>query len=199
MNWYYAKNGHQNGPLPTEDMIDRIAMGEIAPTDLAWCEGMGDWLPVAQIPQLKVEVPPTQAPGPIVPPAAGSASSPVASPYQAPMAPAAAPSYQAMPGQPISSYLWQSIVVTLLCCLPAGIVAIVYAAKVDGLKNQGDLQAAKAASDKAKKWCIISLVGAIVVAILYGGFMAFVATRPEFQEQFRQEQQRQREAIERSR
>ena len=57
MNWYYAKNGHQNGPLPTEDMIDRIAMGEIAQSDLAWCEGMGDWLPVAEIPQLKVEAP----------------------------------------------------------------------------------------------------------------------------------------------
>ena len=93
MNWYYAKNGHQNGPLPTEDMIDRIAMGEIAQSDLAWCEGMGDWLPVAEIPQLKVEAPvkaesQTQA-SPV------SAASP--SPYQAPSAAPAPVSHQMMP------------------------------------------------------------------------------------------------------
>ena len=59
----------------------------------------------------------------------------------------------------IPNYLWQSIVVTILCCWPCGIPAIVYAAKVDGLKLQGNINGAMEASANAKKWCIISLVG----------------------------------------
>lgn len=55
MNWYYAKNGSQQGPVPTEDMKDRISMGEIAPTDLAWCEGMADWMPVSEIAELEIQ------------------------------------------------------------------------------------------------------------------------------------------------
>lgn len=132
MNWYYAKNGHQNGPLPTEDLVDRIAMGEISPTDLAWCEGMADWLPVSEIPQLKV-LPPVQEE-----PAAASNVDPSAqaSPYQAPAAaaPSASPSY-ATPGQPPSQGLAiASLVCGILgligCCmwfisLPAALAAIV--------------------------------------------------------------------------
>lgn len=132
MNWYYAKNGHQNGPVPTEDMIDRVAMGEISPTDLAWCEGMADWLPVSEIPQLKV-LPPVQEE-----PAAASNIGPSAqaSPYQAPAAaaPSASPSY-ATPGQPPSQGLAiASLICGILgligCCmwflsLPAALAAIV--------------------------------------------------------------------------
>jgi len=129
MNWYYAKNGHQNGPLPTEDMIDRIAMGEIAQTDLAWCEGMGDWLPVAQIPQLKVEAPVRAE----APPAPVSAAAP--SPYQAPAAAPAPVSHSMVPGQPVSQGMAVgSLVCGILsligCCFwplagPLAIVAIV--------------------------------------------------------------------------
>jgi hypothetical protein len=57
----------------------------------------------------------------------------------------------------IQTYLWQSIVVTVLCCLPFGIPAIVYAAKVDGLRARGDIAGAMAASKSAKMWCSISL------------------------------------------
>ncbi len=131
MNWYYAKNGHQNGPLPTEDMIDRIAMGEISATDLAWCEGMADWLPVSEIPQLKV-LPPVREEVPAAPPVGASQPSP----YQAPAsaAPAATPSYAA-PGQvPSQGLAIASLVCGILgligCCmwfisLPAALAAIV--------------------------------------------------------------------------
>ena len=131
MNWYYAKNGHQNGPLPTEDMIDRIAMGEISATDLAWCEGMADWLPVSEIPQLKV-LPPVKEEVPAAP-TAGPAQS---APYQptVPAAPAATPSYAA-PGQvPSQGLAIASLVCGILgligCCmwfisLPSALAAIV--------------------------------------------------------------------------
>lgn len=65
----------------------------------------------------------------------------------------------------ITNYLWQSIAVTVLCCIPFGIPAIVFAAKVNGLVAEGRLEEAKAAADKAKMWCWISF-GLGIVAII---------------------------------
>ena len=79
MNWHYATNGIQKGPIPTEDMKSRIAMGEIAPTDLAWREGMADWMPVASIAELKVDEPPARVETP-----ASEAPVPSPEPYRAP-------------------------------------------------------------------------------------------------------------------
>ena len=42
----------------------------------------------------------------------------------------------------IPNYLWQSIIVTLLCCLPLGIPAIIYATKVHTKLLQGDVAGA---------------------------------------------------------
>jgi hypothetical protein len=77
-------------------------------------------------------------------------------------------------GQPISNYLWQSIVVTILCCLPFGIVAIVYASGVDGKAAMGDFNGAKRASNAAKNWCIAAVVTSLVGVVLYFLFAAAV-------------------------
>lgn len=69
----------------------------------------------------------------------------------------------------IPNHLIWAILSTLFCCLPAGIVSIVYAAKVDGLVAAGDYAAAKQASDNAKKWAMISAgVGVVVILIAFG-------------------------------
>lgn len=175
MNWYYAKNGHQNGPLPTEDMIDRIAMGEIAQSDLAWCEGMGDWLPVAQIPQLKVEAP-VKAELPATP-----ASAAPASPYQAPSA-AAAPSpasHQMLPGQPPAqglaiASLVCGIVGLIGCCLwylslPLALVAIVTGHLMIGKINADPQRFA--GKGMARAGLILGYLGAI--ASLVAAFLWF--------------------------
>ncbi len=73
--------------------------------------------------------------------------------------------------QNIPNYLWQSIVVTVLCCLPLGIPAIIYASKVNNALMQGNQQAAQQASDTAKIWCIIALLAGVVGGFLY--FMLF--------------------------
>ena len=77
--------------------------------------------------------------------------------------------------QNIPNYLWQSIVVTVLCCLPLGIPAIVYASTVNNSLMQGNQAAAKQASDNAKMWCIISLVTGIVAGLAYFGFVLLAA------------------------
>lgn len=66
----------------------------------------------------------------------------------------------------VPNYLVQSILVTVLCCLPTGIAAIVYAAQANSKKTAGDYAGAIEAANKAKTWCWISLgVGAVVTVI----------------------------------
>lgn len=69
-------------------------------------------------------------------------------------------------GANIPNYLVQSILVTLCCCLPGGIVAIIYAASVNGKIASGDLAGARVASDNAKKWCWISFGVGVVVNLI---------------------------------
>jgi hypothetical protein len=68
---------------------------------------------------------------------------------------------------PIPNYLWQSIVVTVLCCLPAGIPAIVYSTRVQNLQQLGDIQGALDASRKARTWCIVSAGVTVAALVLY--------------------------------
>ena len=65
---------------------------------------------------------------------------------------------RAVNSKPPSNHLAFAIVVTLLCCVPTGIVAIVYAARVDSLFHAGDPDAAKRASESARNWAIASVV-----------------------------------------
>jgi hypothetical protein len=69
-------------------------------------------------------------------------------------------------GAPIPTYLWQSIVVTILCCLPAGVVAIVNATRVQSRQAAGDIQGALDASRRARTWCIVSLSVGLVLIVL---------------------------------
>jgi hypothetical protein len=70
------------------------------------------------------------------------------------------------PPRPIPpTYLWQSIVVTILCCWPFGIPAIVNAARVENRYNRGDYAGAERASSGAKTWSIVSLIAGIVIWI----------------------------------
>ncbi len=65
-----------------------------------------------------------------------------------------------------NNLVW-AILATLFCCLPGGIVSIVYAAQVNGKLAAGDIAGAQDSSEKAKKWAIYSAIAGIVVAILY--------------------------------
>lgn len=95
-----------------------------------------------------------------------SAPASSASSYTPPPPPS---SYGAPPsamGANIPNYLWQSIVVTLCCCLPLGIVSIIFAAQVNSKLAQGDIAGAQEASQKAKMFALIGFGVGIVVIIL---------------------------------
>ena len=56
----------------------------------------------------------------------------------------------------VPNYLVQAILVTIFCCLPAGIVSIVYAAQVNSKLAAGDMNGALESSRSAKMWAWIS-------------------------------------------
>jgi hypothetical protein len=73
----------------------------------------------------------------------------------------------------VPNYLVPAILVTILCCLPAGIVAIVYAAQVNAKLAGGDTAGALESSRNARNWCWISASIGIVIGIAYG-FITFL-------------------------
>jgi hypothetical protein len=70
-------------------------------------------------------------------------------------------------GTTVPNYLVFAILATVLCCLPTGIAAIVYAAQVNGKLQAGDYAGAQAASKNAKMWCWISLGLGLAVTLIW--------------------------------
>jgi hypothetical protein len=190
--WYYSKGGEQKGPVEQQELQRLLSSGEVKSSDLVWRDGLANWQPASQVPELAAtasaqqqQQPAYQQPG-----------------YQQPAAPQGGfqqpqPGYQqpgfqqpgygqqpayGQPGQPLGyggyaqpgppapgsvpNYLVPAILVTILCCWPLGIPAIVFAAQVNGKLNQGDYAGALAASQKAKMFCWISFgLGLVVIAV----------------------------------
>ncbi|MDE6402214.1 MAG: CD225/dispanin family protein [Muribaculaceae bacterium] len=65
------------------------------------------------------------------------------------------------------TYMVWSILATVLCCLPAGVVSVIYSSKVDSLWRNGQYNEARDASNKAKLWCIISAGVGIIVWFIW--------------------------------
>lgn len=78
------------------------------------------------------------------------------------------------PYKPDSGLVW-GILTTLFCCLPFGIVSIVYASKVDSLWYMGNYEGAMDSAKKAKNWAMwaaiiggVFLVAYIVAIVVFG-------------------------------
>lgn len=69
----------------------------------------------------------------------------------------------------IPNYLVQAILVTIFCCLPFGIVSIVYAAQVNAKLDAGDVPGAMQASNNAKIWMWFAFGAGLFVVV---GYMA---------------------------
>ncbi|MET4105787.1 CD225/dispanin family protein [Hymenobacter sp. UYP22] len=74
-------------------------------------------------------------------------------------------------GPPPKNWLVESILVTIFCCLPFGIVAIVNAANVNSRVAVGDYAGALDASRKAGQWVKYSLITWAVLSVLYVVFV----------------------------
>lgn len=67
----------------------------------------------------------------------------------------------------VPNHLAWVILATIFCCLPTGIVAVVYATQVDRRLYEGDYEGAKRASDSARIWMIVSVGLGLISAVLW--------------------------------
>lgn len=146
--FYIDSNNEQKGPISPM----QFSMYNITPDTFVWCEGMNDWTRAGSVAELHDCFTTRQAQTP--PPYTNNNYDQQPS-QQRPMQPC-----------PDSNLVW-AILTTLFCCLPLGIVAIVYACKVNDRYMMGDIQGAIDASEKAKKWSIYSAVGAFIILVIY--------------------------------
>lgn len=154
--WYYAKNGQQSGPVDEAGLRQLIASGQVGGSDLVWKDGMPGWVSASTVPELGGAASPGGIPmAPIAPPGAQPLQY---GGYVPPRQPA---------GQPVPNYLVQSILVTILCCWPLGIPAIVFAAQVNGKLASGDYAGAVDASNKAKMFSWIAFGLGLLVGVIY--------------------------------
>ena len=123
------------GPITAEQLRQWIAEGRANGQTKVQLEGSSEWQPLGSIPELAIAL----GPPPLV---SGTTSLP-----SRPM--------EGFP-RPIPNYLVQSIFCTLCCCLPLGIVAIVYAAQVNSKLAAGDHHGALDASQNARTWCWVA-------------------------------------------
>ena len=147
MNIHINKGGRNLGAFPIEEVNRQLQEGLISLDDLAWHEGIPEWRPLRRISGVMVSG------GPLPPPLMGR-------------------NFQNVN---IPNYLVPSIIVTLICCLPAGIASIIYAAQVNTKIAAGDLSGARDASTKAKIWCCVSFGIGLVSTILYILAMVFAS------------------------
>lgn len=139
-------DGREYGPVSADQLRQWIAEGRVNQQTRVQAEGSPDWKSLADFPELAAVV--ASSPPPLTPK--------VVVPVKVP------------------NYLAQSILVTLFCCLPFGIPAIVYAAQVNGKVQAGDVAGAQESSRKAKMWCWVAVGGWVLTALIYATFFAVV-------------------------
>lgn len=161
--YYLDSNNKQCGPVSS---VDLLRMG-ISPQTMVWKQGMSNWMPASSLPELShlfQSAPP--------PPGVGQNQGPVYTYDSTPQYPNQSGGFNQGSNTPYTppkpdNYLVWSILVTLFCCLPAGVYAIILSSKVDSLYASGNYDEAQRNADEAKKWCIISAVISLVIGIIY--------------------------------
>lgn len=74
--------------------------------------------------------------------------------------------------------LVEAILVTILCCLPFGVVGIIFAAQVNSKQLAGDMEGAEKARREAAKWTKIGFwvgLGWVILVCLFYFVIGFAA------------------------
>lgn len=159
MQYWINHNGVQSGP------VDLDTLKEMGLTSAAyvWHEGLSDWVKITQLPELQGLY--EMVGEPVPEPQAVTTGTPIEETTQAQIGSPLQPQCSEEPlidePCPSTNLVW-AIVATVLCCVPFGIVAIVYANKVTKLYKAGDLYGAKSASETSMWWTIAAIVVGVV-------------------------------------
>jgi len=141
-------DGKEYGPVDLAQMQRWLRENRINGATMVQSAEGGEWKPLSSFPEF------APAPAPALPTQAPVPAAPLATSVDVP------------------SYLVPAILCTLLCCLPLGVPAIIYASQVTSRLGKGDIAGAQVASGKARAWCWIAFVaGAIcntITSIMVG-------------------------------
>lgn len=151
MQYWINHNGVQSGP------VDADGIKELALTSRAyvWHPGLSDWVKITQVPELEGLYEVVDEPATVGQPLQPQNTAPAEQPMN-PQPVNTQPEGDPEPCPP-TNLVW-AIITTVLCCLPAGIVAIIYAMKVTSKYREGDIEGAKRASEVGAWWCIASII-----------------------------------------
>lgn len=152
MQYWINHNGVQSGP------VDADGIKELALTSRAyvWHPGLSDWVKITQVPELEGLYEVVDEPATVGQPLQPQNTAPAQQPMN-PQPVNTQPAEGATEPCPPTNLVW-AIITTVLCCLPAGIVAIIYAMKVTNKYREGDIEGAKRASEVGAWWCIVSII-----------------------------------------
>lgn len=78
----------------------------------------------------------------------------------------------------VDNHIVKAILVTLFCCMPFGVVSIVYASSVNCKLDDGNYSGAKMASDKANMWANLGIGFGLVGTLIYVALQIFIASNP---------------------
>lgn len=169
MEYWVSINNNQVGPMSLDEVIALNPSADM----LVWHPGMPDWDKAANLPELahlfgadyeecvdsqtiETEPQPEQT---------------IEEPVQEP-APKAEdvkpqPLQETAPTEPCPpNYLVWTVLVTVMCCVPLGVISLIYSSQVKTKYNAGDIEGAKKASSKTELWLIL----AFVLGLIYQPF-----------------------------
>lgn len=129
--FYINATGKQQGPVS----LNTLTQIGLTSHTLVWKNGMAGWQRADTVPELL----------------------PYLRPQPSSLAASFNPSVCPPPAKPDSLLIW-SILSTVVCCLPIGLIAVVHATRVDPLWNQGEYEAATREAQSARIGCIVSCI-----------------------------------------
>ena len=154
--FYLTADNQRIGPFSLEELMAK----SITAQTLIWREGLAQWTSAMQVPEvaaLLTNTPPPVPPAPNENP--GYSGKPTYGPYD---------STQPLPECPENYLIW-SILSTIFCCLPFGIVAIYESSQVEKFYYRKEYEKAQKAANRAKNWCWASFLSVILIWVLYFG------------------------------
>lgn len=172
--YYLDSNNTQQGPVDESQLIQN----GVTRYTLVWSAGMPDWCQAGDVTSLGYLFNTTQQNN--YNPAGGYAQAGNQSFYGQQAAYNQPTGYGNIPGPAPSSNLVWAILTTILCCLPLGVVSIIYASQVDTEWSRGNYAEAYRKSRLARNWAIasasIGIVGSIiyVICVLLGAFASAI-------------------------
>ena len=151
MEYWVSINNNQVGPMSLDEVIALDPSADM----LVWHPGMPDWDKAANLPELAhlfgddyeecvdsqtIETEPQPQPQPL---------------------------QETAPAEPCPpNYLVWTVLVTVMCCVPLGVISLIYSSQVKTKYNAGDIEGAKKASSKTELWLIL----AFVLGLIYQPF-----------------------------